>query len=444
MDSNLSSFDDTSSEKENLYDGPSSNKRKELEKKIKDLRDVVKQLQEKLRVTRFKNIKGTNSQNTLVDKKKQIVPIDINHELYRYSGLYCAQVVATKFIIGFSSFLKHQEEKFAIEFIFQNKTIRVGKWIMPMSVDMKQLLSEVSLNTVEDLHPFLRNCKLHVDSYIMRLQQYQTFKSYLDNLNNCNVQTNLGYSTFILELSQVYDKINESYVRITIFLWYNSKNNKPDDIKFEIHGNIKYKEETEKRLRKSLKVFYINDLITAFDKFLQEDNAQFTWKRENKNDTISETDVSSDSKENEDNLSSTRSPNKIFKTRRKRKRPLATTAKGIRKDNVDKILKQSNKNIKIPTQLLKQEVHKEANTSKQMKNVTSPKPSKIVKKQSKLPYFSIQLRSREKLLNTSKIIDDKVKRIKSSVTSTPKRLRSRKLTSIEKLPQLDISDIDGK
>ncbi|XP_043503972.1 uncharacterized protein LOC122525313 [Polistes fuscatus] len=316
---------------------------------------------------------------------------------------------------------------------------------MPMSVDIKQLSSEVTLDTIADIVPFARNCKLHVDCYMMRLQQYQQFKSFLDNLNNCNVQTNLGYTTFILELSHVYDKINESYARITIFLWYNSKNNRPNEIKFEVHGNTQYKKETEKELTKSLKVFYKTDLITAFGKILQEDNAHFTWRREKKDDTISEIDESSDSKEDEDSLSLEKSKNKIFKTRQKRTISLAKSAKRIKKDNVDEKLKQQNKNVKNPERPLQQEVHKEASTSKHMKNAISLKPSKIVRKKSKLQNnFSIQLRSQRKSVNTSKMINNKVKNVKSNVTSTPKRLHAKKLTSVEELPQLDISDIVDK
>lgn len=447
MESNKSSSDDKSNEDENLSKDASSDKRKKLEKEIEDLKDLVKQLQEKLKTVRLNNIKeGINNQNTVADTNKQVVPINLNHELYRYSGLYCAHTTATKHVIGFSLFWEQQKENlYAIEFVKLNRKIQIGKWVMPMSVDIKQLSSEVTLDTIADIVPFARNCKLHVDCYMMRLQQYQQFKSFLDNLNNCNVQTNLGYTTFILELSHVYDKINESYARITIFLWYNSKNNRPNEIKFEVHGNTQYKKETEKELTKSLKVFYKTDLITAFGKILQEDNAHFTWRREMKDDTISEIDESSDSKEDEDSLSLEKSKNKIFKTRQKRTISLAKSAKKIKKDNVDEKLKQQNKNVENPERPLQQEVHKEASTSKHMKNAISLKPSKIVRKKSKLQNnFSIQLRSQRKSVNTSKMINNKVKNVKSNVTSTPKRLHAKKLTSVEELPQLDISDIVDK
>ncbi|XP_014602538.1 PREDICTED: uncharacterized protein LOC106786057 [Polistes canadensis] len=444
MESNKSSFDDKSNEDENLAEDASSDKRKKLEKEIEVLKDMVKQLQKKLKTVRLNNIKeGIKSQGKVGNTNKQVMSINLNHELYRYSGLYCAHTTATKQVIGFSSFWEQQKKNlYAIEFVKRSKKIQIGKWVMPMSVDIKQLLSEVTLDTKEDIVPFTRNCKMHVDCYMMRLQQYQQFKSFLDNLNNCNVQTNLGYTTFILELLHVYDKINESYACITIFLWYNSKNNRPNDIKFEVHGNIQYNTETEKELKKSLKVFYISDLITAFGKILQEDNAHFTWRREKKDDTISEIDESSDPKENEDSLSLEKSKNKIFKIRQKRTISLAKSAKRIKKDNVDKKLKQQDKNIKNPERPLQQEVHKEASTSKHMKNATSLKPSKIVRKQLKRPNnFTIQLRSQRKLVNTSKMINNNVKKVESNITSTPKRLRAKKLTAVKELPQLDISDI---
>lgn len=96
----------------------------------------------------------------------------------------------------------------------------------------------------------------------------------------------MGYTLLIIELLNVYDKINESYANITIYLHYNSKHVRPTEVKIEVTGIIEYDEQTVKKLRKSLKLFCTTDLQTAFDNILKDDNPQFTWKREKKTNTI--------------------------------------------------------------------------------------------------------------------------------------------------------------
>lgn len=105
------------------------------------------------------------------------------------------------------------------------------------------------------------------------------------------MQPNVGYTLLIIELLNVYDKVDESYVNITIYLRYDSIHVRPTEIKLEIIGSIEYDEETEKQLRKSLKIFYSVDLRTAFDSILKDNNTQFTWTRMKKEDATLEISV---------------------------------------------------------------------------------------------------------------------------------------------------------
>ncbi|KAI4501535.1 hypothetical protein M0802_003412 [Mischocyttarus mexicanus] len=431
--SNKLSSDDKSSDAKNLLEVPPSDEIEKLKKEIKDLEDMCKQLQQELKAVRLNNMKiSTNSQNAIADTKKQVVPINLNlnHDLYKFSGLYCAHNTNTQCVIVIHSLWEHQKKNlFAIEFIKRNKKIQVGKWVMPISVDIKQLLIEVPLNTIEDIIPFARNCKQHVDCYLMRLQQYKKFKSFLDNLNNCNVQTDLGYTMLILELSHVYDKIRESYTRITIFLRYDSKSNRPNQIKFEINEDLQCEEETKKGLKKSLKVFYTDDLVIAFGKILKKDSAQFIWERRKKDGNILENNESISSSKDEDSLSSKKFKDKISRKRQNESMP---STENVKKVKINEKLEQPNENIIIQKQL---DIDTKASTTEHMKNAHSRKKPKLRGRRSHSIY---KLRSRKK--PEVLIIKDRLRKVRSYFTSTPKK-RAKKLSPTKNLTQLDISDI---
>ncbi|XP_046827436.1 uncharacterized protein LOC124427980 [Vespa crabro] len=460
MELNKSSSNDNNNDIKSSSEDSSSAERIKLEKEIEDLKLTVRQLQQKLKIVKLNNIKEnliSNSRNNFAGTSNQDVSTNVNYELYRYSGLYCVHSARNEYLIGFNSSWKEQKQNlFAIQLLKRGKKIQIGKWVMPMSVDINQLLSEVSLNTIYNIIPFVQNCKHHCNCYIFRLQQYQELKSSVDNLSNCNVQPNLGYTSFIIELLNVYDKINESYANITIYLCYDSKHVRPTEIKLEVTGSIKYDEQTEKQLRKSLKRFYSTNLQTAFDNILIDDNAQFTWTRVKKEDATLEINESSSSEYDLSNLET--SQNKIYKRKRRRRVSQVKNKKKNKKDNINNKLDLQDTDRKIPKQSSQKEKYAEASTSKSMKIAHTHKLSKVqtktVKSRSKnkssLNNFTIGLRSEEKSESTSKMVQSKIKvkplsiklqNIMNNHTSTPIRSSKRNHTPFKELPKLDISDI---
>lgn len=152
-----------------------------LEKEIEDLKLTIKQLRQKLKTVKRNNMKEISISK---DKDNLTVTRDVltntNYELWTYSGLYGIQSTDNRYIIGFNSSWKEQKQNlFIIEFHKQENNIKIGKWIMPMSVGITQLLSEVPLNKMNRIIPFVENCKHHCNCYMFRLQQYQVFKVFI-------------------------------------------------------------------------------------------------------------------------------------------------------------------------------------------------------------------------------------------------------------------------
>ncbi|KAL2724218.1 caldesmon [Vespula squamosa] len=435
----------------------SSAKRIKLEKEIENLKHTVKELQQKLKIAKLNNMKKSLNLNNAASTSNQVVSMNVDYELYKYGGLYCVHIFKNEYTIGLNSSWKQQKQNlFAIQLLKEGKKIMIGKWVMPMSVDMKQLLSEIPLNTTNDVIPFLQNCKYHCNCYMFRLQQYQELKSSVDNLNNCNVQPNVAYTLFIIELLNVYDKINESYANITIYLRYDSIHVRPTEIKLEITGSIKYDEQTEKLLRKSIKGFYYDNLQTAFDNILKDDNVQFTWTRVKKEDTILEINESSSSED--DLLSLYSSENEISRKRQKQSESQIKNKQKNKENNINNTLDQQDTNIKLQRQSSKKEIHTKASTSKPIKTAYSDRLSKVqtktIKRRSRytssLNTFDIKLRPRR---STSKMVQNNTKikplsirlqKIKNNHTSTPIRSDRQNLILFKRLPKLDISDIIDK
>lgn len=152
-----------------------------LEKEIEDLKLTIKQLQQKLNITKLINMKKistSKSKDNLTVTSN--MPMNTDYEMWRYSGLYCMQSTDNGYVIGFNSSWKGQKQNlFVTELLKQDDKINIGKWVMPMSVDINQLLSEVPLDTMNNVIPFVKNCKRHCDCYMFRLQEYQAFKVFI-------------------------------------------------------------------------------------------------------------------------------------------------------------------------------------------------------------------------------------------------------------------------
>lgn len=48
---------------------------------------------------------------------------------------------------------------------------KLGKWILPMSVDVQEILSQYPIDDLNNIRQFLKSCKHHVDCYICRAEQ---------------------------------------------------------------------------------------------------------------------------------------------------------------------------------------------------------------------------------------------------------------------------------
>ncbi|KAK2581268.1 hypothetical protein KPH14_008058 [Odynerus spinipes] len=434
MELSKSSSDIDDNNVTNLSEDASSIKIIKLEKEIEDLENTVKQLKAKLNAVKFDDEGLTESNDA--------GPTDIKLELYKYSGLYCTVANKSEQVIAFNSASREQQEnQCAIQFLKEGRKMKTGKWVMPMSVDINQLKNEIPLNNIRNLLHFVKNSKHYVDCYQSRSQQFQELKSSVGNLRFCDVHSNLGYTSVILELLNVHDKEENSYVNTTIYLWYNSKRARPTEIKIDIIGSTEYDREIQKELKKSVKVFQSMNLQTAFDNILTDNNKRFTWERIQK-DTALEIDECSSTEEDEDweeySFHKKAQSRKISRKRR-RQRLKKQNRKKKKEDNSDE-LKQQNANVK------------EANkpTSSQVSSKIQSRRSDSAY-QSTLDKFAYNLSFKKKRKSDLEIAQKKynikplsvtLNRINKKFTSTPIRSYPTGHTPFKVLPSFDISNIN--
>lgn len=103
------------------------------------------------------------------------------------------------------------------------------------------------------------------------------------------MQASLQYTQINLELMGVYDKINDTYIDIIIYLLYNFNEIKPHNIKIDSMAEETLNPKTIKYLKASLACFKKFDLPIAFEKML--DKGALIWSKEEDEDSPVEINV---------------------------------------------------------------------------------------------------------------------------------------------------------
>lgn len=108
------------------------------------------------------------------------------------------------------------------------------------------------------------------------------------------MQSNAGYTQVILELLGVYDKSNDKYIHILIYLIYHIDSIKPYKIIVDSKAEKKLSPMSKKYLKTSVSCFKQFDLHIALEKILKKE--PFVWSKEEDEDTpldINNSDCSS-------------------------------------------------------------------------------------------------------------------------------------------------------
>ncbi|CAK9830408.1 hypothetical protein ANTRET_LOCUS7587, partial [Anthophora retusa] len=258
-----------------------------LKKQIDHLKSIIVDIEWNLDLLKFGKIKCTfdsDDTDSLTIDSIPNVNKQLEFQLYKYSGFYCAKFTKHEYVFNFSSLNKYDNKNtFAVQILNNEDKGTLGKWLMPMAVDLKHLVSEIPIDNLKNVPNFLRTCKHYTDCYFIRHQQYTTLMANISDMRNCIVQTNLGYTQISVELMGVYDKNANCYMNIIIYLLYNINEVRPHKIAVDSINDDNLDKRIKKELQESLKSFKMFDLCVAFEKMLNKE--PYIWSKQSGEDS---------------------------------------------------------------------------------------------------------------------------------------------------------------
>ncbi|XP_011866539.1 PREDICTED: uncharacterized protein LOC105561296 [Vollenhovia emeryi] len=255
-----------------------------LLREVQELRCIIKQCEWSLQTVRFKDVKQRVTDRVLRDLvapprlgRMPNVDVDLQSDLYRFAGFRCIKFQRNELVFSFTSTNGEQRDNaHAVQIFVKDGKGNLGKWVMPMSIDMNDILSETPIDQLKNVTAFIKNCKHNADCYAVRREQFLSLKESTSRMKHCTLQSDMGFKQLSLELCGVHDIESDSYINVIIYLLYHSDKARPHKIDVDSTNGRKLSDDTRQRLKACLKEFKISDLQTAFDKVL-EDNSTFTW-----------------------------------------------------------------------------------------------------------------------------------------------------------------------
>lgn len=260
--------------------------KKKLLREIQELECIIQKCEWELETLRFANVEEhiSESQNWETPSRSREIPnveVDLQNDLYNFAGLRCVKFRRDEIIFNFTSTSERQKKDiYAIQIFIKDRKGHLGKWILPMSIDVNDMLTKIPIDKLENLSPFLKSCKHDIDCYIIRQEQFLSLKKHISRMKHCALQSNMGYTHIILELYGVHDIENDRYMNLIIYLLYHSNKARPYKINIDTMEKNKLSDDVRQRLKICLNEFKKTDLQTAFDKILTEDSG-FTWMQMN-------------------------------------------------------------------------------------------------------------------------------------------------------------------
>ncbi|XP_066600611.1 uncharacterized protein [Prorops nasuta] len=235
---------------------------------------------------------------------------EIKMELFHYTGLSCKKFKGSNYVLEFNC----NNETFVVEIIKTKEMWTIGKWFMPPSIDMKQLISQYSLNEFTSLLTFLKHLKFHIECYKERTTNFKKLQNITENLSNFECSANNGLTQITLEFFQVYSVEEDLNIDINVHLIYKPEELIPKEIQIESVLPKKLSDTTEEKLKSIMKILQMQNLAEAFQQIFH-DQELFVWPVE-ENEII--TNVLNSSKEDSNVNLQTRLKHKL--TRRKKQK----------------------------------------------------------------------------------------------------------------------------
>lgn len=124
------------------------------------------------------------------------------------AGLWCTKRANDEYVYNFkTSFAKRPNDVFTVQIFDAAGTGKLGKWVMPLSVKIEDILESTPIENIKGITSFVRNCKHHVDVYSYRINEFdelQVIFIYLRKNKKINYFIAILESYFIATFSGDY------------------------------------------------------------------------------------------------------------------------------------------------------------------------------------------------------------------------------------------------
>ncbi|XP_076655729.1 uncharacterized protein LOC143360602 isoform X2 [Halictus rubicundus] len=268
---------------ENSQDSLQEEKNK-LKRQIAALRSIILELECNLDICAFKDVKTdskSNALDTCFDLDNSQVPdvnVELETQLFRFAGFRCLEFTKKEFIFNLSPLNKYDKEHiFVVQVLCKDAKWSLGKWTMPMSIDLGDLVGQFSDN-LKDVPNFIRTCKHYLDCYHIRHEQFNALEETISCTKNCNLQTSDGYTHMMLNLMGVHSAEYDEYVNLVIYIEYNLGEIRPNKVDVDLQNEQELNDKAKQQFKSSIRCFKSYDLSIAFEKMLND--SSFTWAKD--------------------------------------------------------------------------------------------------------------------------------------------------------------------
>ncbi|KAM0731080.1 hypothetical protein ACS0PU_002140 [Formica fusca] len=218
------------------------------------------------------------------------VQTELCHELYRFVGLRCREFNQNSKLVFEIYNTVTKNDPYAIEILIdENGRGKLGKWVLPMSINVQEILSRYPIDNLSNIKHFLKSCKHHVDSYLCRLKQLEELQDLLSGIKNIRVTHTLGIILIEFVISGIKDIDSDKFYNVILYLYYESAAARPHKLSSDTDDNEKPSPILVKKLNKYFKPFLKENLSLAFLQ-ISESQTKFVWQKiiANDNEDIAE------------------------------------------------------------------------------------------------------------------------------------------------------------
>ncbi|KAG7199664.1 hypothetical protein KM043_014257 [Ampulex compressa] len=174
---------------------------------------------------------------------------------------------------------------------------KLGKWSLPMSIDVGKLLLINPIDDLSNLQYFFRSCKHHVDCYSCRQEQYKELQVIANRAKNFILDGNLGYTRIMLQMMDIRDTVSKTNLDIILYLHYKSDEARPHSLQPESIYEESLLMGTVETLVKYFKPFRKLSLKEALEAVVDTPRKGYEWKVVTEDTSVVEIDSSSGNEE---------------------------------------------------------------------------------------------------------------------------------------------------